>query len=676
MHIIAAIQAYPSNVKLTTQIAAMAIFGVVFSIVLVAGATFIALSAGTNEVAHRQQLGDLRVASTIFASRVSGTELQWDESGEVAALLVWGPPKFDLIEAVGKATGQIAGVYVFDDRRSSLVTDATTLPSEEGEGSSGSVLGPKSPELGELLQGRTFFTEDVRGGVEVYSAYVPILNHSNALVGALFVGVRKAEISAIVLGAIRTPLTVSLVALLVCTIMILVMSRVLTKPVPRLSETMTRIAEGNHDAIIPFLNRQNEIGSMARAIEVFSENGRKVSELAEQARAGEQARHLDRRAMMSSLQSSFGQVVQAAASGDFSGRVVSDFSDAELNALAESVNTLVVTVERGLTETGSILGALANTDLTQRVRGSYGGAFSKLKDDTNHVAEKLTEIVGRLRQTSRSLRTATGELLSGANDLSERTTKQAATIEETSAAMEQLAATVLQSAQHAEEASANAALATTTAEEGGEVMQQATQAMVRITGSSGQISTIIGMIDDIAFQTNLLALNASVEAARAGDAGKGFAVVAIEVRRLAQSAAQASADVKHLVERSAEDITSGTKLVASAASKLGIIVDAIKHSSTILSSIAAQSREQALAIEHVSAAVRTMDEMTQHNAALVEQTNAAIEQTEAQAIELDGIVDVFRIGQIDGSAPEGPVRSAPLLAVVGGNAAISADWDE
>jgi methyl-accepting chemotaxis protein len=104
--------------------------------------------------------------------------------------------------------------------------------------------------------------------------------------------------------------------------------------------------------------------------------------------------------------------------------------------------------------------------------------------------------------------------------------------------MEQLSGTVLANAERAKDASSVAATVTRTAEDGGQVMHQATEAMERITHSSGKISNIIGMIDDIAFQTNLLALNASVEAARAGDAGKGFAVVAVEVRRLAQSAAE------------------------------------------------------------------------------------------------------------------------------------------
>ncbi|WDR01483.1 methyl-accepting chemotaxis protein [Devosia algicola] len=276
---------------------------------------------------------------------------------------------------------------------------------------------------------------------------------------------------------------------------------------------------------------------------------------------------------------------------------------------------------------------LAEGDLLGRIDTSFSGEYEQLRLAYNQTLERFADIVTRLKNTSCSLKTATGEILAGANDLSERTTRQAATIEETSAAMEQLAATVNENAQAADAASAMTRSVSQTASEGGEVMREANAAMERITVSSGKISNIIGMIDDIAFQTNLLALNASVEAARAGDAGKGFAVVAVEVRRLAQSAASASADVKVLIEQSADEVKGGTKLVASAADKLLDMLGAVRENSSLIEGIAVASREQASSIAEVNIAVRQMDDMTQHNAALVEQTNAAIEQTETQAIE-------------------------------------------
>jgi methyl-accepting chemotaxis protein len=228
-------------------------------------------------------------------------------------------------------------------------------------------------------------------------------------------------------------------------------------------------------------------------------------------------------------------------------------------------------------------------------------------------------------------------------------------------------------------------LASQIATETGAVMKQANDAMERITTSSGKISSIIGMIDDIAFQTNLLALNASVEAARAGDAGKGFAVVAVEVRRLAQSAASASADVKALVEQSASEVMSGTKLVSSAAEKLGAMVDSVRQNSELINDIARATQEQATGIVQISTSVREMDQMTQHNAAMVEEMNANLEQTEAKATELDGIVDVFILSNTAEAfvATDNHVREVKSLKrekpaaiyLANGNAALRKDFD-
>ncbi|MET0436506.1 MAG: methyl-accepting chemotaxis protein [Devosia sp.] len=464
---------------------------------------------------------------------------------------------------------------------------------------------------------------------------------------------------------------------------ILIGRRAIVAPVRALTQKMELLADGQLDITIEEAARRDEIGNMGRAVEVFRENARQIAALS--AEEAERARALVNRAeVMDRLATEVHTVVEAASRGDFTYRVSGNFGDDGLNAIASSLNGLVETVDRGLNESGEVLSALADANLNKRVEGHYEGAFARLKTNTNAVADRLTEIVGRLRNTSRALKTATGEILSGTNDLAERTTRQAATIEETSAAMEQLASTVQQNAERAGEASRASGALTTAAEEGGAVMSDTTAAMERISASSASISNIIGLIDDIAFQTNLLALNASVEAARAGEAGKGFAVVAVEVRRLAQSTAEASRDVKNLVEQSGREVASGSLLVIEAAKKLNLMLDMARSSNSLMDGIARDSREQASAIDEVAVAVRQMDEMTQHNAALVEETNAAIEQTEGQASELDGVVDIFRLD--GGSTTPRPVaaRAKPAVAakpaasryLSQGNAAISQDWSE
>jgi methyl-accepting chemotaxis protein len=295
-----------------------------------------------------------------------------------------------------------------------------------------------------------------------------------------------------------------------------------------------------------------------------------------------------------------------------------------------------------IAELTASLARMAKGDLGGRIDRAFSGQYEKLRQAFNDSLSQLEDIVAGLRGASGALRTATSEILSGANDLSNRTTRQAATIEETSASVEQLSTTVAENARRATTARDRARLVAQSATDGGAVMDQATRAMAAIEMSSGKISNIIGLIDDIAFQTNLLALNASVEAARAGDAGKGFAVVAVEVRRLAQSAASASADIKSLIETSAAEVRTGAQLVGKAAERLADILAGAEESAGLIDAIARANQEQSSALEEVTVAVRQMDEMTQHNAALVEETNAAIEQTEAQASELDRIVDVFR----------------------------------
>uniref|UniRef100_UPI002FC938CD methyl-accepting chemotaxis protein n=1 Tax=Devosia sp. TaxID=1871048 RepID=UPI002FC938CD len=559
------------NIRLTTAISGLVLMSIVVTIAAYTVSGYVDLRRQSVNQSVSQQAANLQVAGTILEKRLSGSVLTWAENGDIAAFQAYSLPFFHdtaAVDSVSRITKGAAAIFGLDAATGQFMAKSTSFELPDGERAVGFAIDPASAEHAALMEGQPYFGEVIMQGVRFHGAFQPFTDLKNNPLGAFFVGSDAAVAEAAANGSLPGMLGVGLVLLVVLGGICLLVSRQLTRPIPRIAGAMQAIADGDYATEVPFVERRNELGDMARAVEVFRDNGLRVSEMTEAEAARIIADQANRQQMMSALQSAFGQVVDAAVAGDFSGQVTTEFPDPELNGLAGSVNTLVSNFNQGVSEIGTVLGALANTDLTKRMEGEYEGAFATLKSDINAVADKLTDVVGQLRDTSRTLKTATSEILSGANDLSERTTKQAATIEETSATMEQLASTVLQNAERAKEASTVASTVTRTAEEGGQVMHQATEAMERITQSSGKISNIIGLIDDIAFQTNLLALNASVEAARAGDAGKGFAVVAVEVRRLAQSAANASSEVKVLIEQSAGEVKGGSRLVLDAASKL------------------------------------------------------------------------------------------------------------
>jgi methyl-accepting chemotaxis protein len=639
------------GLKLTTAISAMVFAAVTVAIAAVLCSVWFFLAANTRSLAEQRLATDLRIAAAILEVNLPNSDIFWTEGGELEKIEAKAMPKFrthDLIDTIGRVTGDTATLFVFDAETQNFVRKTTTILDEKGERILETPLATDGPAYPVVLAGGTYSGQATIVGVPYYTIYKPIQNLNNEVIGLVYVGIPKAEIDAAADEGLKTLGLVGGIAVLVIGALSVFAASRLTRPIPRLSKAMGLVAAGELETPIPYTTHANEIGDMARNVEVFRANALKVQELTEDERLALEQRRAERAEMMMTLQQSFGDVVEAATEGDFSRRVDAHFADEELNRLAGSVNRLVDTVETIFTDAGMALSAIADADLTHRMTGEYGGALGKLRDDTNHVTERLAHMVTTLKQTSGALKTATSEILSGANDLSERTTRQAATIEETSAAMLQLADTVRANAEKAEDARHVAEEVSRTAEAGGAVMQQANIAMERITQSSAKISNIIGMIDDIAFQTNLLALNASVEAARAGDAGKGFAVVAVEVRRLAQSAASASSEVKVLIEQSGAEVMGGTKLVAEAALKLDSMMEAAHRSNTLMAGIAAESRHQAGSIDEVNSAVRVLDEMTQHNAALVEEMNAAIEQTEAQAGEVDAIADVFSVGSADG----------------------------
>jgi methyl-accepting chemotaxis protein len=408
---------------------------------------------------------------------------------------------------------------------------------------------------------------------------------------------------------VLVPLTLLLLGL------VIFLSRRASTMLHTVAGNMSALAAGDLKAPIAYQERQDEVGSMARALVVFRDAAQMKQQVeAEKAQAeadaGEQRRAADTQRSLNEAQRS---------------------DDAKKQAIV--VDALGAGLER-----------LTEGDLTYRIEAAFSAEYVKLKNDFNAAMAHLEETMRQIATNTESMKAGAGEISQAADDLASRTEQQASSVEETATALDQLTATVRQTAEGARQASLATTQVKGEAEQSGEIVRDAVAAMGGIEKSAEEISQIVGVIDEIAFQTNLLALNASVEAARAGDAGKGFAVVASEVRALAQRSAEAAKEIKDLITASSVEVEKGVALVGQTGSALTRMSGEITRVTSLVAEIASAAQEQATGLQEVNTAVNEMDQATQQNAAMAEQSTAASQALAQEADRLAALVGRFRLG--------------------------------
>ncbi|MBB3659498.1 methyl-accepting chemotaxis protein [Rhizobium sp. BK650] len=386
------------------------------------------------------------------------------------------------------------------------------------------------------------------------------------------------------------------------------LSRTIVRPIVGMTAAMGRLAGGDNNIEVPATDRQDEVGRMAQSVLVFKEAAIEKQQL-----AGE----TDRMRGEAERQ-----------------RQISD----EQKAREESELRFAVEALAGG------LAGLANGDVAARIQTSFAPQYDSLRNDFNNAVEKLQAALQSVGRNASAINAGASEIRSAADDLAHRTEQQAAAVEETAAALEEVTTTVRDSAKRAEDVGNLVERTRLGAEKSGEVVRRAVSAMQQIEKSSGEISNIIGVIDDIAFQTNLLALNAGVEAARAGEAGKGFAVVAQEVRELAQRSANAAKEIKALINTSSEQVNSGVGLVGETGKALEAIVAEVQEINRHVGAIVTATREQSIGLQEINTAVNNMDQGTQQNAAMVEEQTAASHALAQEAAALDDLLRQFKLG--------------------------------
>ena len=312
------------------------------------------------------------------------------------------------------------------------------------------------------------------------------------------------------------------------------------------------------------------------------------------------------------------------------------------DVVKQAVNSSETILVSYVSEISRILDAIAEGDLTVSTKHEYVGSYAPIKHALNTIIDALNRIMNEINSTSQ-------EVASGARSISEISMTLAQGASEQASSVEELNAKVLsinestshnaENAKHAEGLSHNSK---EHAVKGDEDMKQMLESMEGIKESTGKVTNIIKVIEDIAFQTNLLALNAAVEAAGAGEHGKGFAVVANEVRSLAGRSQVAAKETAALIEESIDRVNNGAQIAIQTAETLQMIVDDASKIADIISNITVASTEQADAISQITEGLSQITNVMQDNSTVSEETAANSQELSSQMEVMQNLIRVFR----------------------------------
>jgi methyl-accepting chemotaxis protein len=499
----------------------------------------------------------------------------------------------------------------------------------------------------------------------LYPAIDPVSDIFSSLVN-LQIKVAKDTYDAnqVIYDASRTRMIALIVGALVLGVGIGIATiRSITGPLAYASGLIASMAEGKLDIEVTDDGRRDEAGRMIRATAQIAATLKGVSvdlrEMIDAAKAGalstrtDPTRHRGEFAAQAQGVNDLVDILTAPlfevaavmaklASGDVRGRITGAY-DGDLRALKGNVNRSLDALVALLDEISGFAAAMAERDITVTIDGSYQGDFAAIKANLNTAVEQFGSVVREVAESTQQVAHSAGETSAAALDVSRQAADQMNTLTDVSSAIEQMVAAVGEIAQSAERGSALARSAAATAEEGQAKLGNLTTAVDQIAASNARISQISGLIASIAEKTYVLAVNAGLEAVRAGDQGRGFGLIAHQVTKLAEDVAQATRDIRELLEATGHSVQTGVTAAQEARGSIRRIVEASQENGATAQAIAAAIDEQNATAQVLKDRVISLTMVGQRTAGAAEEISATMSSLTDMAQRLKGEIDRLKV---------------------------------